>query len=1123
MAVVRRAIEAPLDARRPRVELLGLPRLVLHDAQPHVLERRDAALLALLVLQGPTSRHRVVGLLWPDLPLRAAQSNLRQRLFRLKQRVGSAIVVAEPAMMLADGIQHDLTPEIGTLAHLPDDAERPLLGSLEYDDCGELAEWVARARERWAGERREQWARHAAALEAEGRIAEALACAERLAVEAPTAEHAHRRVMRLHYRRGDRAAALGAFERCRERLARELGTRPSPETLELAALIERSTTLPPPVLAPNPVAILRPPRLIGREREWAAIHAAWQRRQPVLLLGEPGIGKSRLAGDCAAARPQHQVFRAHPGDAHLHHSLLSRVLRGLLARLGPLPQGWIGAEFSRLLPELGPPPAGRLEPLHLRRAVDEAMAHWQQRGLELLVLDDLHFADAASLEWLGAWLAQGRHPLVIMAARPGVAAWAGWPGSHEPDVGGVCEIALAPLDHAAVATLLDSLDIPGLTAAAWAGPLFRHTGGNPLFILETLKTELARHPTPAGDGPITLTAPAHIGKLLDHRLAQLTAAALRLARVGALSGPDFSVALAASVLGVSALDLADAWSELQRAQVISDTVFAHDLILDATLRSVPDAIAQALHGSIAVQLELGDREPARIANHWRQAREWARAAPLFERAARAAHAASRPADALELWNAAVACHERAGNAGAAFEARCLAVDSAIVVSPANAVQARVEALLADAASDAGRLCALIAKARHLATATQFRDVLAVTAEALALARGLNDLRRELVVVNLRGVALSMTGQGAEGLALFENMAGAVDNDNDGDPTAACEFCGAFGYALYAAGRFRESMTWFERAAELAGQLGETNLLAINLGNLSGLLARLGRHDRALDAAERAYAAQLRLGKLQGVPYAVSLLNLGMCRLYAGRFGKAIADLLKALELARTGEAHSLAANVENHLAGAYLMLGQPARAHQTLTPLADDAPVQVRARRAIVGWRITSFAGAASAQNLMRVLEQHGTEGTTMDRLGLELAVAAALDASECAAWSRRTREAAVAHDHPPVALTALIRLADAQRRLGDLDGAAASARAAVAESAQSGWYDLPAPEFWWMAFQALDAAGWADEATGALREGSRWIGAAVDHVPDEFRNSYLHRSRAVPQMMAMAKRRLAS
>ena len=146
MALVHRAIEAPLDARRPRVELLGLPRLVLHDAQPHVLERRDAALLALLVLQGPTSRHRVVGLLWPDLPLRAAQSNLRQRLFRLKQRVGSAIVVAEPAMMLADGIQHDLTPEIGTLAHLPDDAERPLLGSLEYDDCGELAEWVARAR-----------------------------------------------------------------------------------------------------------------------------------------------------------------------------------------------------------------------------------------------------------------------------------------------------------------------------------------------------------------------------------------------------------------------------------------------------------------------------------------------------------------------------------------------------------------------------------------------------------------------------------------------------------------------------------------------------------------------------------------------------------------------------------------------------------------------------------------------------------------------------------------------------------------------------------------------------------------------------------------------------------------
>lgn len=1108
--------QAPL-----RIELLGVPRLVLPDGKPHVLERRDAALLAWLALHGPTPRSRLVGLLWPDLPTRAAQGNLRQRLFRLKQRSGVEIVASDPLMALAQGLRHDLESKAPALDTNASAGTQVLLGALDYADCGELAEWVAGARERWAGECREQLARHAAQLEAEGRIAEALAFAERLTHEAPTAEHAHRRLMRLHYRRGDRAAALAAFERCGELLRRELGTAPGLETRELAALIERSGALPPPVAAPSPVATLRPPRLIGREREWQAISSAWQQRQPVLLRGEPGIGKSRLAADFAAAQKQPHVYRAHPGDPRMPYSLLVRLLRGLLERFGAVPEDWVVTEFKRLLPELGAQPAGKLEPLRLRHAVNVAMRHWQRRGLVALVIDDLHFADEASLEWLLAWLAQPGLPSLLLAVRPNEVpdSLQRWTAEH--DAHALLDLTLAPLGQAEVVALLDSLAIAGLDSAAWAAPLTRHTGGNPLFILETLKAQLAAPGAAWQAATPELAAPAHIGKLLERRLEQLSPEALRLARVAALAGTDFSAELAAQVLGQHVLDLAEAWSELERAQIISDAAFAHDLILDATLRSVPEAIGLVIHRAVARWLETAGRPAARIAHHWYRAREWQQAAPYFEAAARAAHTAARPLEALALWDAAAACHENAGAPDDAFTARCSSVDSAIAVGPSEQVKTRVDALLATSRGEAQRLAALIAQAQHVATGGGYAKAVQLTTEALEIARRLGDRRREFMAINLLGVSLTVVGRAAEGLALFDTVAAAVKEA--GDDGIEAEFCAAFGYALHAGGRFAEAAVWFARSADIAEQLGETQTQAVVLGNLAACLGHLGQHERALVAAQRALAVQARLGEIRGEPYAVNLLNLGMFCLAAGRYSEGLAAYRQALELSRESGADSLAATMETHLANTYLALGQPARARQVLTPLQPDAPDQPRTRRAAIEWRIDAVAGSPEPERLLQLLQERGSSIQVIDRLALELMVAAALPAAESAQWSERIRDEARTRGQPTVALSALIRLADAQRRLGRAEEAAASARTAVAEAASCGRHDIGTPEFWWLAFEAFDSSACEAEALHALRTGAEWARAAAAHVPDAFRESFLHRSRFVPRLLAMAKDRLGS
>ena len=145
-------------------------------------------------------------------------------------------------------------------------ASGELLGTLSFDDCIDLADWVNVAREQWAVARRNALAEIASRLESEGPSCEALRYAERLVADDPLLEHAHRRVMRLHYLRGDRAGALTAFERCTDVLSRELDAKPGKETLDLVRVIEDSRA--PTLVAPSThtVTVLRPPRLVGRDR-----------------------------------------------------------------------------------------------------------------------------------------------------------------------------------------------------------------------------------------------------------------------------------------------------------------------------------------------------------------------------------------------------------------------------------------------------------------------------------------------------------------------------------------------------------------------------------------------------------------------------------------------------------------------------------------------------------------------------------------------------------------------------------------------------------------------------------------------------------------------------------------
>ena len=370
------------------LRLLAVPALVRDNGAPIALERKDAALLALLAVDGPMPRARAAAMLWPDAEPQKARNSLRQRLFRLRRGAGCDVVVEDSALALAEGIDHDLAALPARLATDPSAAAGELLGAFGYEDCEEFDDWVRSARERVRVLRRDAIAAALAQEEASGHVARALIYAERLVAEDPLSEQAHRLLMRLHYRRGDRAAALAAYARCKQLLGRELEAEPSIETRELAQLIERSGELPGSVSRPVPPAIARPPQLVGRERQWRALEDAWKQALPVMLIGDAGMGKTRLLGDFAQSHGA-PCIGARPGDERVPYALLARLLRAVLGpgadavsalQLLPL-DDQVRSELARVLPELGAAPAGTMNDARFRQAVMVALGARRAAGL----------------------------------------------------------------------------------------------------------------------------------------------------------------------------------------------------------------------------------------------------------------------------------------------------------------------------------------------------------------------------------------------------------------------------------------------------------------------------------------------------------------------------------------------------------------------------------------------------------------------------------------------------------------------------------------------------------------------------------------------------------------------
>lgn len=1101
-----------------RVELIGPTRVATPDGRTIALDRANAALLALLALDGSVERRRLIALLWPDKDPKNGHNNLRQRLFKLRREVGGDLVQGADLLTLAAAVRTD-TDLAATGVALK---SGELLHDHRYDDLEDLDQWVTVARARWRTARRRALVQSADTCEREHRLADALACAIALLDDEATDE-SWRRVVRLHYLDGNRAAAREVLERWRARA--DVARRPaaSPEMEQLARLIESGATVGAPAAKEVPVALLRTPSLVGRAAEWQAIERGLARGHVVLLKGDPGIGKSRLARDVAAARGDMLVVGARPGDAAQPFALLARLLRALAARFGaPAADAAATREVARVVPEFAAqPPAG--EATRLVEAVHAVLAAWIERGWSAVVIDDLQFADAASLETLLGWIdepaARRLARLFTVRAAEVPALLSTWVAARAGE--GCVEIALRPLDEAGVAALIDSLDVPHLDAGRWAPRVVRHTGGNPLFVIETL---LACHEAggfAAFDAATPLPAPANVGHAIDQRLARLSPAALRVARVAALAGADCGPAVIAAIIGCPVVDLADPWRELEAREVVRDGAFAHDLVLEAVTRSVPAEIARAVHADVARELEARDYPAARIAPHWRAARAWPQAARQYLRAADTAAAQSRRDDEAALLSHAAACCDQAGDRAGAFAARVRRVDTLVMAGSLATVGAELAALEPLAADDHERLSIRLLQSRAGTANAEGAAAERAAREAIALAERIGDHERRLIACLLLGTGLAARGDAAAALAVLEPLVAA--RVAFAGAREQIEFEGTLGFVHGSVGRRRAAAGHLETAARLALEMGDALEAITLLSNLAVTLALLGRPADAAARAEQAHALSVHAGAKAGVAVGSNETVLALAAVTLGRFAYAETVLEAAIERFRSEGAAIWTFTAEGILANLYVLLGQVARARRALAAPPDGIPAARIARRLIIDARIERAGGGSGVAKLRAAVAMLDGAQRTIDRVGALLALAPACPPAEALALARDAQAHCAPQELDAHLATARVWEADALRRSGAVHDAAALARDLMQAMASCWPHDVYHAEVWWVLHQVFDAAGAQGEARHALASGIAWLRGVLPQVPDAYRDGFLHRQPINRALLTTASRRLGA
>lgn len=915
------------------LSFFGPPRFRVGGQEATLRTAKAVALLAYLVVARERQmRDHLADFLWPESAPDAARKNLRNTLWTLRSTLDETVVTTDGEWVVLGPVHSDVAAfERGVDALTAGDAQPPgevltlyrgpLAEGLVVDEAPEFELWLGRERARL--ERR-----YLQAIEA--RVVAHLAAGEWDRVidlggeglrHDPLNEPVARALMVAHGRRGARNEALRQYEQLRDRLARELGVAPLPETEALHdALLagepgELTTTPAPPARAPARPRPARP--VVGRVRERLALdealaESAAGHARVRWLTGELGIGKSTLWEGWSAALPEAAVavtMRCLDTTQALPFAPLAALLRepaveplwGSGTAVALLWQ----AELARLVPEIRQKLPQLPVPLDLpaeeeRHRLFEALARLltalDGRPL-VLFLDDAHWADHATLDALVYLLDRMRAaPLLLVAAyRPADApSWllsvvAGW---NRDGIGRT--VPLEPFSREESQALL-----AGLGAAAQkvdAARLHVESGGNPFFLLE-----LAR----SGGKD----APRALAELISTRLRGLGDVVRQVVQAAAVLQSEITFDLLRRTGGRSEEETIDALDRLVEEELFVEHAdhyhFAHPFVAAVVRRELSIARRSFLHrraaeGLVAIHGESDAGIAGSLARHYERAGQPARAAAHAARAGRHALGLFAPAEAA-------AAFEQALRLEPTPERRLGLAEALLLLGDQEAARRALRLVLDEVERDTD--AALAAEAALLMGRSHLPGGGVETARwaryALDLGPALDPALRTRAHL-LLGAGLMVSDhrldEAARPLERANDLVAAGD-----DPLLAAESRFQLGNLLAQRGDFAAAIARYEEAIALAEEAQDLYLQILIHNNLAyhallaGQIERAGRHNarsRALsDAAELSWPRQF-LESTRG--------EIALAR---GRLDEAETAFSAALAVAERGEARVQAANI----------------------------------------------------------------------------------------------------------------------------------------------------------------------------------------------------------------------
>ena len=649
-----------------------------------------ATLLCYLVAtrERASDRDELIDVVWPDRSPSDPQAALRPLLSRLRRVIAPATFEGTQRLRLAlpEPVWLDTEEAVREL-----EAVRAAARGAEWETAracaqtvtgllrpgllpGQRGDWVDALRRQFEELELEalEWvARSSLALGA-GEAAGVEAASRELIARSPYRETGYRFLMEALAAAGNAAEALRVYERLRVLLRDELGATPAAEIQALhgrllaadggaraggpAAAGSGSPRVPlPSVLSPGERTAF-----VGRQPELDVLRAAWARarsgrRGVVLLAGEPGIGKTRLASEFALEAHDHGtvLYAGCQEETLVSYQPFVEALRHFARStqfdwesVTPTPGA---AELVRLIPEL----AGRLPAPEAAAADDPATRRYLlfdavatlladvSAGAPLaLVLDDLHWADPATLHLLRHVI---RAPLdasllIVGTYRDGEV------GGDHPLFGLLADLRRDRLVERVALTGLDARGVGALIAshagheahAGLVGTIHDETEGNPFFVEEVMRHLIETGVIFAREGRwvSALTAdeigvPEGVKEVLASRLGRLSEACRSALSQAAVLGRRFDFEVLRAMAGAEEEALIEAVEEAIQAQLLVEVqprggpgyAFTHALVRETLYSDLSGPRRQRMHARAAHAIEGGDRAaqvPA-LAVHYRLA------------------------------------------------------------------------------------------------------------------------------------------------------------------------------------------------------------------------------------------------------------------------------------------------------------------------------------------------------------------------------------------------------------------------------------------------------------------------------------------------------------------------